>query len=82
MELYNFDFSKKIFFHPGKVDDYKEGRRPFPVTLEVDLTNACNHRCSFCFYADKINTVIVNGKRVLPSRLDVGIIKKSSVTLI
>ena len=52
MELYNFDFSKKIFFHPGKVDDYKEGRRPFPVTLEVDLTNACNHRCSFCFYAD------------------------------
>ena len=47
MELYNFDFSKKIFYHPGKVDDYKEGRRPFPVTLEVDLTNACNHRCSF-----------------------------------
>ena len=27
MELYNFDFSKKIFFHPGKVDDYKEGRK-------------------------------------------------------
>lgn len=69
MELYNFDFSKKIFYHPGKVNDYIKGERPFPVTLEVDLTNACNHRCSFCFYADNLNRKIVNGKNVPPPKL-------------
>ena len=77
MELYNFDFSKKIFFHPGKIDDYKEDRRPFPVTLEVDLTNACNHRCSFCFYADNLNVKIVDGKRIPPPKLEVETIKKT-----
>jgi MoaA/NifB/PqqE/SkfB family radical SAM enzyme len=77
LELYNFDFSKKIFYHPGKVNQYKEGRRPFPVTLEVDLTNACNHRCSFCFYADNLNRKIVNGKSVPPPKLEVETIKNT-----
>lgn len=54
MKLENFDFSKKIFYHPEKILDYKNGKRPFPVTVEIDLTNNCNHKCSFCFYADKI----------------------------
>ncbi len=54
-ELKNFDFSKKIFFHPENIVQYKEGKRPFPVTLEIDLTNRCNHRCSFCFYAEHIS---------------------------
>jgi radical SAM protein with 4Fe4S-binding SPASM domain len=52
--LYNFDFSKKILYHPEKISSYKEGKRPFPVTIEIDLTNRCNHRCSFCFYAEHI----------------------------
>ena len=77
MELYNFDFSKKIFYHPEKVNDYKQGRRPFPVTLEVDLTNACNHRCSFCFYADNLNRQIVDGKSVPPPKQDLETIKKT-----
>jgi len=54
MKLENFDFSKKIFYHPDKIQKYKDGLRPFPVTVEIDLTNNCNHKCSFCFYADKI----------------------------
>jgi GTP 3',8-cyclase len=77
LELYNFDFSKKIFYHPGKVNQYKEGKRPFPVTLEVDLTNACNHRCSFCFYADNLNRKIVNGKSVPPPKLELETIKNT-----
>jgi GTP 3',8-cyclase len=52
--LDSFDFSKKIFYHIEKINDFKEGRRPFPVTLEIDLTNNCNHRCSFCYYAEHI----------------------------
>jgi GTP 3',8-cyclase len=79
VELYNFDFSKKIFYHPGKVNEYIMGKRPFPVTLEVDLTNACNHRCSFCFYADNLNRQIVNGKSVPPPRLELETIKKTLV---
>ncbi|MCV0373523.1 MAG: radical SAM protein [Nitrosarchaeum sp.] len=54
LELGSFDFNKKIFYHPENIKSYKEGRRPFPVTLEVDLTNNCNHRCSFCYYAEHI----------------------------
>lgn len=50
-----FDFNKKIIYHPENIVAYKEGKRPFPVTLEVDLTNRCNHRCSFCFYAEHIS---------------------------
>lgn len=56
MRLDNFDFSKKIFYHPERVAELKAGKRPFPVTIEIDLTNRCNHRCSFCFYAEHIST--------------------------
>ena len=52
MKLHNFDFSKKIFFHPENIVKYREGKRPFPVTIEIDLTNRCNHRCSFCYNSD------------------------------
>lgn len=54
LDLKNFDFNKKILFHPEKIAEYKNGNRPFPTTIEVDLTNRCNHRCSFCFYAEHI----------------------------
>jgi GTP 3',8-cyclase len=70
MKLENFDFSKKIFYHPEKILDYKNGKRPFPVTVEIDLTNNCNHKCSFCFYADKI------GRGNMPT-LDTKKIKKT-----
>ena len=52
MKRYNFDFSKKIFFHPEKIVEYKQGKRPFPITIEIDLTNVCNHRCSFCNFSE------------------------------
>lgn len=54
LNLHNFDFTKKILYHPEKITSYKNGERPFPITIEVDLTNRCNHRCSFCFYAEHI----------------------------
>ena len=54
MELGQFDFSKKVFYHPRNVALLQSGGRPFPVTVEIDLTNACNHRCSFCFYAEHL----------------------------
>ena len=68
MKLDNFDFSRKIFYHPDKIKDYKDGKRPFPTTVEIDLTNNCNHKCSFCFYADSI------GRGGMPT-LDTKVIK-------
>jgi MoaA/NifB/PqqE/SkfB family radical SAM enzyme len=44
-----FDFNKKIFLHPGKINRLKKGKRPFPLTVEIDLTDSCNHKCKFCF---------------------------------
>ena len=55
MELKNFDFGEKVLYHQENIVKFKEGKRPFPVTLEIDLTNRCNHRCSFCFYAEHIS---------------------------
>ncbi len=69
MELKNFDFSKKILYHPENIVAFKEGKRPFPVTIEIDLTNRCNHRCSFCFYAEHIS--------VNKDSLDTEVIKKT-----
>ncbi|MBI2063441.1 MAG: radical SAM protein [Candidatus Yanofskybacteria bacterium] len=48
-----FDFTKKIFFHPEQIVKYKQGERPFPVTMEIDLTNNCNHKCVWCYDLDK-----------------------------
>jgi len=56
LELGNFNFGKKIFYHPENITALKQGKRPFPITLEIDLTNRCNHNCSFCNYAERINT--------------------------
>ncbi len=56
LQLHNFDFSKKIFFHPEKIVDYKQGRRPFPTTVEIDLANVCNHKCVFCNFADTLRS--------------------------
>ncbi|MBF0304266.1 MAG: radical SAM protein [Alphaproteobacteria bacterium] len=67
MELRNFDFSRKVFYHPERVAAHKAGERPFPVTVEIDLTNRCNHRCAFCYYAETVATD--------RSTLDTGVIK-------
>lgn len=48
LSLQQFDFSKKFLYHPEQIEAYRKGERPFPINLEVDLTEICNHRCSFC----------------------------------
>lgn len=48
LEFGNFDFSRKLMHHPEHLIALREGKRPFPVTFEIDLTNLCNHSCYFC----------------------------------
>ena len=54
MKLKNFDFTQKVYLHPEHVVKLKNKGRPFPMTIEVDLTNHCNHRCTFCCWGEDI----------------------------
>jgi MoaA/NifB/PqqE/SkfB family radical SAM enzyme len=51
LSLKHFDFSKKFLLHPEQISRYIKGERPFPINIEVDLTEMCNHGCSFCYSA-------------------------------
>ena len=48
IELSNFDFGNKVLYHPRKIADIFDNRLVYPVNVEIDLSNRCNHRCSFC----------------------------------
>lgn len=36
-----------------QIGAYVRGEDPFPTSVEIDPSNACNHNCSFCIYASK-----------------------------
>ncbi len=38
----------KVGLHKNRIDSYLEGRRIFPVTLELDLTSRCTRSCPEC----------------------------------
>lgn len=40
--------SHKLIFHPNRVSEWMKGENIYPIELEIGLTNACNHRCTFC----------------------------------
>ncbi len=40
--------SHKLIYHPDVVARWMKGENIYPIELEIGLTNACNHRCSFC----------------------------------
>lgn len=41
----------KLFHHIDRANDWMQGKSIAPVHVEISPTNACNHRCIFC-YAD------------------------------
>lgn len=49
MENYVRQFSSdKILKHLDRVNQWLQGENPAPVTVELDMTNICNHRCPEC----------------------------------
>lgn len=40
--------SDKILKHLDRVNAWLEGDNPPPITVELDMTNLCNHRCPEC----------------------------------
>jgi len=43
-----FSPQNKILCHLEKVEALINNKNPYPVTLEIDPSNACNHSCPFC----------------------------------
>jgi len=40
--------SDKILKHLDRVSEWVEGGNPFPITVELDMTDFCNHKCPEC----------------------------------
>lgn len=57
MKYDQFNFQSKVLHHYEHIQRYLNGKRPVPLNIEIDMTNACNHRCSFCVWANYINEV-------------------------
>ncbi len=43
-----FQSTAKLLAHPEQVNAWLDGKNPFPVMVDMDLTNACNHMCPSC----------------------------------
>ena len=56
MKLKNFNFNQKVQLQPNQINQINSNLRPFPLTIEIDLTNHCNHRCSFCVWGEHISS--------------------------
>ena len=55
LELNQFDILSKTLTHESHIKSILNGNRPFPLHLEIDLTNACNHRCEFCVWSELLS---------------------------
>lgn len=40
----------RLLTQPAFLRSYAAGENPFPLSVEIDPSNACNHDCSFCIY--------------------------------
>jgi MoaA/NifB/PqqE/SkfB family radical SAM enzyme len=54
VEYRQFDFRTKVLHQGRQLKAYVAGERPVALNVEIDLTNACNHRCSFCQWGNYI----------------------------
>lgn len=55
----------KILKHLDKVHEWFAGKNPSPITVELDMTNICNHKCPECV----VNYFRINDKSVLSPEL-------------
>lgn len=40
----------KILRHADRIDAMLKGQRVYPVSVEIDLANVCNHQCPWCSF--------------------------------
>ncbi|HPG31792.1 MAG TPA: radical SAM protein, partial [bacterium] len=66
---YKFD-DNKLMYHPERIAEWMRDKFSVcPIYLEISLTNACNHKCSFC-------ALDYCGTRKKKTHLDINLIRK------
>ena len=56
MKLGIFDKYKTVLSQTDHIKKFLNGKKPTAINFEIDLTNGCNHRCSFCQWGSYIQT--------------------------
>ena len=59
-ELYRFD-GHKLLWHMDRVHDhYRDGKRIYPLHIDIGATKICNARCVYCYgiYQKMTNDII------------------------
>lgn len=62
----------KLFGHLDRLQAIKEGRRPAPVNVEIDLSNRCSLGCAWCHFAYTHTRGPLTGKQDKPDGAIVG----------
>jgi len=62
----------KMFLHSDRIAQWQAGELPPPVTVELDLTNLCNHACPGCTFSHLVNV----DKSSIPFELALRIVKE------
>jgi MoaA/NifB/PqqE/SkfB family radical SAM enzyme len=39
----------KLIHHLDRLNDWKQGKRIAPITMDIALTRACNYKCTYCY---------------------------------
>ncbi len=78
IDVKQFRTGEKILRHPGRLREWLDGRNPFPIMVEFDMTNVCNHRCPECIanHYRKVDRVSLSGdlaRRVISEMAEGGL---------
>ena len=56
MGLEQFNIQQKILWHTDNLKEWLDGKEVYPITIEIDPTNACNEKCTWCCWKDHRKT--------------------------
>jgi MoaA/NifB/PqqE/SkfB family radical SAM enzyme len=62
----------KVFAHLDRLQAWRAGEKPAPVTIEWDLSNRCSRGCSFCHFAYTHTRGPLRGKQAKPEGASAG----------
>ncbi|MFC1730006.1 radical SAM protein [candidate division KSB1 bacterium] len=55
MGLKQFDIQQKILWHQDRINKWLKDETVYPITIEIDPSNACNERCIWCCWEEHRN---------------------------
>lgn len=70
------DPTNKIFFHLERLQSFLRGETVYPISVEMDLSNCCNLKCSWCRFSDSHNPAIMPyslAEKILRELAEVGV---------